>query len=118
MCAGICGRPVVRPIVQAESAVSFVLFLDQLRGTVAIDRDATLRKAEKVLRQGRLDQAIAEYGKVIQEQPRDWSTVNAVGDLLVRAGQLESGVERFTPVSYTHLRAHETRHDLVCRLLL
>src|SRR5665648_1194175 len=24
----------------------------------------------------------------------------------------------FKPVSYTHLRAHETRHDLVCRLLL
>ena len=23
-----------------------------------------------------------------------------------------------TAVSYTHLRAHETRHDLVCRLLL
>src|SRR5450759_2471129 len=25
---------------------------------------------------------------------------------------------KWTPVSYTHLRAHETRHDLVCRLLL
>src|SRR5659263_664935 len=24
----------------------------------------------------------------------------------------------YIPVSYTHLRAHETRHDLVCRLLL
>src|SRR5659263_611567 len=24
----------------------------------------------------------------------------------------------FLAVSYTHLRAHETRHDLVCRLLL
>src|SRR5665648_270109 len=24
----------------------------------------------------------------------------------------------FSSVSYTHLRAHETRHDLVCRLLL
>src|SRR5665648_123742 len=24
----------------------------------------------------------------------------------------------FIAVSYTHLRAHETRHDLVCRLLL
>src|SRR5665648_933675 len=24
---------------------------------------------------------------------------------------------RVVPVSYTHLRAHETRHDLVCRLL-
>src|SRR5665648_640953 len=28
-----------------------------------------------------------------------------------------SGV-KITAVSYTHLRAHETRHDLVCRLLL
>src|SRR5450756_1127322 len=26
--------------------------------------------------------------------------------------------ESFETVSYTHLRAHETRHDLVCRLLL
>ena len=33
-----------------------------------------------------------------------------------------AGVDRIVtildPVSYTHLRAHETRHDLVCRLLL
>src|SRR5450759_5751667 len=28
------------------------------------------------------------------------------------------GVPDQEPVSYTHLRAHETRHDLVCRLLL
>src|SRR5428012_22402 len=28
------------------------------------------------------------------------------------------GARRTAPVSYTHLRAHETRHDLVCRLLL
>ena len=27
-------------------------------------------------------------------------------------------VNTVAPVSYTHLRAHETRHDLVCRLLL
>src|SRR5450759_3469741 len=27
-------------------------------------------------------------------------------------------VSALAPVSYTHLRAHETRHDLVCRLLL
>src|SRR5450756_3037839 len=26
--------------------------------------------------------------------------------------------EGAVPVPYTHLRAHETRHDLVCRLLL
>src|SRR5450759_5776920 len=27
-------------------------------------------------------------------------------------------IDNLLPVSYTHLRAHETRHDLVCRLLL
>src|SRR5450756_2997532 len=31
---------------------------------------------------------------------------------------LIGGVLLFNAVSYTHLRAHETRHDLVCRLLL
>src|SRR5450756_3000092 len=31
-------------------------------------------------------------------------------------GGLKSDIS--LPVSYTHLRAHETRHDLVCRLLL
>lgn len=66
---------------------------------MAIDRDATLRKAEKLLRQGRLDSAIAEYLKVVQEQPKDWSTVNAVGDLLVRAGQVESGIEHYTRIA-------------------
>src|SRR5450756_1476244 len=29
-----------------------------------------------------------------------------------------SSSQAIRPVSYTHLRAHETRHDLVCRLLL
>src|SRR5450759_1427492 len=29
----------------------------------------------------------------------------------------EHGYVGYEPVSYTHLRAHETRHDLVCRLL-
>src|SRR5450756_749601 len=45
-------------------------------------------------------------------------------ELFGLVGQDEAGralVKSFpgtVPVSYTHLRAHETRHDLVCRLLL
>jgi tetratricopeptide (TPR) repeat protein len=66
---------------------------------VAIDRDAALKKAEKFLRQGRLDQAIAEYLRIVKEQPRDWSTVNAAGDLLVRAGQVESAIEHFARIA-------------------
>src|SRR5450756_713545 len=37
------------------------------------------------------------------------------GNVRTDAGDAQT---RFDPVSYTHLRAHETRHDLVCRLLL
>src|SRR5665648_451558 len=34
-----------------------------------------------------------------------------------RYGENPNRLQHYYPVSYTHLRAHETRHDLVCRLL-
>src|SRR5665648_1207142 len=54
----------------------------------------------------------------------DISTEEA--DQLMKAVQGRFGDEKikfytgvsYRPVSYTNLRAHETRHDLVCRLLL
>jgi tetratricopeptide (TPR) repeat protein len=66
---------------------------------VAIDRIATLRNAEKLLRQGKLDQAIAEYGKVIVEDPRDWNTANLIGDLYVRAGKIDQAVDQFLQIA-------------------
>src|SRR5450756_2676189 len=38
----------------------------------------------------------------------------------IATGNILGGIaiQTLVPVSYTHLRAHETRHDLVCRLLL
>ena len=48
---------------------------------VAIDRAVALRQAEKLVRQGKLDQAIAEYFTVVEDQPRDWNTANLLGDL-------------------------------------
>ncbi|MGE3955093.1 MAG: tetratricopeptide repeat protein [Vicinamibacterales bacterium] len=62
---------------------------------MSIDRAATLSQAEKLLRQGRLEQAIAEYARLVDEQPRDWNTANLLGDLHVRAGQVDAAVERF-----------------------
>src|SRR5665648_1197514 len=37
---------------------------------------------------------------------------------IIRSSLEISAISSSSPVSYTHLRAHETRHDLVCRLLL
>jgi len=62
---------------------------------VPVDRATTLRQAETLLRQGRLEPAIAEYVRLLEDQPRDWNTANIVGDLLVRAGHLERALEHF-----------------------
>ena len=64
-----------------------------------IDRAATLRQAEKLLRQGKLDQAIAEYLRVVTEQPRDWNTANILGDLYVRAKQIDKAVEQYLRIA-------------------
>jgi tetratricopeptide (TPR) repeat protein len=66
---------------------------------VAIDRESTLRKAEKLLKLGRLDAAIAEYQRVVEDQPRDWNTINILGDLFVRAGQVESAVQQYLQIA-------------------
>ena len=63
------------------------------------DRDAALKSAEKALRLGKIDAAIAEYVKVVEAQPRDWNSANALGDLYVRAKQLEKGVALYTRIA-------------------
>jgi tetratricopeptide (TPR) repeat protein len=60
-----------------------------------IDREATLKKAEKLLRAGKLDGAIAEYVRLAEEFPNDWAIVNALGDLYARAGQPENAATQF-----------------------
>jgi tetratricopeptide (TPR) repeat protein len=58
-----------------------------IQGTVAIDRDETLKQAEKLVKVGRLDQALAEYERVLAESPDDWKTVTTAADLYLRANQ-------------------------------
>ncbi len=68
------------------------------------DREGTLKSAEKALRQGRIDAAIAEYGKIVEAQPRDWNSANALGDLYVRAGQMDKGLAQYARIA-DHLNA-------------
>lgn len=65
---------------------------------MAFDRDATLKKAEKLLRQGRLEPAIAEYVRVVEEAPGDWSTANTLGELYARAGKPDQAIEQYTRI--------------------
>jgi tetratricopeptide (TPR) repeat protein len=63
------------------------------------DRESALKSAEKAIKQGRIDAAIAEYVKVVEAQPRDWNSANALGDLYVRASQVEKGVQQYTRIA-------------------
>jgi tetratricopeptide (TPR) repeat protein len=66
---------------------------------VPIDREATLRQAERLKGQGRLDLAIAEYVRLVEDQPRDWNTINALGDLYLRAGDTDRAVAQFVLIA-------------------
>jgi tetratricopeptide (TPR) repeat protein len=63
------------------------------------DREGALKAAEKALRQGRIDAAISEYVRIVEAQPRDWNSANALGDLYVRANQVEKGIAQYTRIA-------------------
>ena len=57
------------------------------------------------------DRGNVELRKQIAKLAFNWGANIKADDIIVTSGCLEA-------VSYTHLRAHETVLDLVCRLLL
>jgi len=65
----------------------------------AFDREAALKAAEKALKLGKVDAAIVEYARVVEAQPRDWNSANTLGDLFVRAKQLDKGLEQYTRIA-------------------
>src|ERR671914_99652 len=63
------------------------------------NRETALKTAEKALRQGRIDAAITEYLRIVEAQPRDWNSANALGDLYVRANQIDKGIAQYTRIA-------------------
>src|SRR5262245_46096756 len=63
------------------------------------DRTAAVDRAASLARQGRLSEAIGEYGRIVAHMPDDWNSANVLGDLLVRAGETERAVGQFSQVA-------------------
>jgi len=86
--------------VQAANSQAAYGSLAAARGTqVPIDRAAILKNADKLLKQGKLQPAIAEYVRIVEDQPRDFNSVNLLGDLYVRAKQIDRAVEQFVRIA-------------------
>ena len=64
------------------------------------------------------DDVITRIEKRLEAIPQVKHVQKVAGYGLLSGQGSSFGMLILKPVSYTHLRAHETRHDLVCRLLL
>ncbi len=62
------------------------------------NKQKVLSAAEKFVQQGKLQNAIAEYEKVLKNDPKDLTVNNTVGDLYARLGESAKAVECFKSV--------------------
>ena len=82
-----------------------------------LDRSSAASDVYK--RQGEDHRRLAHVERVAHHRWRNMREVNQHAQSIHLAHDLLAEVrEALVPVSYTHLRAHETVLDLVCRLLL
>lgn len=66
---------------------------------MAVNREQVLQSAEKLLARGKLDQALKEYLRVLEDHPKDISTLNKVGDLYVRMNRPGDSIPYFTRIA-------------------
>ncbi len=66
---------------------------------MALDRAKTTQAAEKHLKAGKLPEAIVEFKKLAEDNPRDMNIVNKLGDLCVRAGKNQDAIRYFLRIA-------------------
>src|SRR5579859_5942239 len=62
------------------------------------NKQKVLASAEKYVQQGKLQNAISEYEKVLKNDPKDLTVNNTVGDLYSRLGETDKATECFKAV--------------------
>lgn len=62
------------------------------------NKQKVLSAAEKFVQQGKMQNAIAEYEKIIKADPKDLTVTNTVGDLYARLGENDKAVDCFKSV--------------------
>ncbi len=66
---------------------------------MATSRDQLLQSAEKYVGKGKLEQALKEYLRVLDDNPKDIATLNRVGDLYVRMNRAAESIPFFTRIA-------------------
>ena len=59
----------------------------------------TRQEAEKAEKAGKLDQAIPLYRQLLEDNPRDWNTINKIGDLFAKIGKMREAGDEYAKVA-------------------
>jgi len=71
---------------------------------VASKRESLIASAEKSLLKGKVDAALKDYLKVLEETPNDINVLNKVGDLYVRLGRNDESIPFFLRIAEHYSR--------------
>jgi len=66
---------------------------------MSFDKNKAMRNAERFLSQGKIRAAIGEYQRVVENDPKDFSTLNILGDLYAKNHDKQEAVGCFTQVA-------------------
>ena len=66
---------------------------------MSFDKNKAMRNAERFLSQGKIRAAINEYQRVVENDPKDFSTLNILGDLYAKSRDKQEAVGCFTQVA-------------------
>src|SRR5437773_1308057 len=66
---------------------------------MAIQRDKIIANAEKLVAKGKIEPAIKEYERLLDDNPNDVNTLNRIGDLWVRINRNDEAVKTFGKIA-------------------
>jgi len=66
---------------------------------MAVQRDKVITSAEKLVAKGKIEPAIKEYERLLDDNPNDVNTLNRIGDLWVRINRNDEAVKVFSKIA-------------------
>lgn len=66
---------------------------------MVFDKTKAMRNAERYLAQGKIQSAIGEYKQVVANDPKDFGTLNMLGDLYTKNSEKKQAVECYSSVA-------------------
>lgn len=66
---------------------------------MSFDKVKAMRNAERFLSQSKIRSAISEYERIVENDPKDFSTLNILGDLYVKNNEANEAVSCYTKVA-------------------